>query len=65
MMLIMLILFLSFRGIFQVVLAESIIDVFQLLGNVCEIILRNRSSKVESVVKVEITPIAEIMFWGK
>ena len=66
----MLILFLPFRGNFQVVLAETIIDVFQLLENVCKDILHNHSSiqyyhKMKSVEKVQKTPIGEKMFWSK
>ena len=66
----MLILSIPFRGNFQVTLAKTTVDVFEMLENICEFILRNRSSKphhrkVKGVAKVEKTPIAEKMFWSK
>ena len=69
-MLIMLILFMPFRGNFQVALAKTAVGVFELLENVCESILYHRSSKphshkLKSVARVEKTPIAEKMFWSK
>ena len=66
----MLILSLPFSGNFQIALAKTTVSVFELLENVCKVILHNRSSKphyhkVKSVMSVEKTPIAEKMFWSK